>query len=173
MLEQTEWNKLRLLQGNNSQTAVKTYREAFSQGLRQPDFLYEYALKLRYANKIDESIEILNIGMQRSGDPAFLNTMAKNLMDKGMYEEAEHCLLKSITRVPNRHYPHYLLALLYNHEEYFNYESFVEHSRWVLDTPPKIQSKSIEKMRLHLKSIIDDSEYNQEITQIQNTLCHN
>lgn len=153
--DQNKWEKLRILEGDYSTQSINVFEKCYLDGFKKPEFLFEYALKLRHNKMLDESQKVLKIGTSVSGDPAFLNEMAKNYIDIGKFHEAEACLIRSINKLPNRHYPHYLLALLYASPEYNNPTLFAKHYNWVMETPPKIPNKSIENMRKHLKVLLN------------------
>jgi tetratricopeptide (TPR) repeat protein len=74
--------------------------------------------------------------------------MGKNYQALKEYELAEQSFRKAANLVPNRLYPHYLLAKLY-HEMGLKDEMEQERNI-VLTKPPKVESKAVEEMREEL-----------------------
>jgi hypothetical protein len=111
-------------------------------------FLFDYAQSLSKSEQYDESNEILRRAMQISCDPMLYNVMGKNCQALKQYELAEQCFKKSINLVPNRLYPHYLLAKLY-HETGQKDRAELE-TDIVLTKPPKVESMAVEEMKKEL-----------------------
>jgi tetratricopeptide (TPR) repeat protein len=77
--------------------------------------------------------------------------MGKNYQSLLQYELAEQSFKKASNLVPNRLYPHYLLAKLY-HEIGLNEKAQVE-ANIVLTKKPKVDSQAIEEMREELREL--------------------
>ena len=70
----------------------------------------------------------------------------------GQVDSAEYYYMRSILRVPSRHYPHYLLMNLYRET---NRDSLaLKEAAYLLEQPPKVQSQAIEDMKLEAASYI-------------------
>jgi tetratricopeptide (TPR) repeat protein len=74
--------------------------------------------------------------------------LGKNAQASGHYEEAEMYLLHGVNILPERIYPHYLLAKLYL--EMGQEEKAEAEIHTVLTKPPKVESKAVDEMRIEL-----------------------
>jgi hypothetical protein len=150
-----QWRTTQTLYG------VGLYREAAEEYARQYPylqdeikFLFEYAQSLSKSEQYDKSNEILRQAMQISCDPMLYNVMGRNCQALKQYELAEQCLKKSINLVPNRLYPHYLLAKLY-HEMGLKDKAEAE-TNIVFTQPPKVESMAVEEMKNELVKLIEN-----------------
>jgi tetratricopeptide (TPR) repeat protein len=114
-------------------------------------FLFEYAQSLSKSEQYSKSNEILRRAMQISCDPMLYNIMGKNCQALKEYEHAEQSFKKSINLVPNRLYPHYLLAKLY-YEMGLKDKAEAE-TNIVMTKPPKVESMAVEEMREELRTM--------------------
>jgi tetratricopeptide (TPR) repeat protein len=86
--------------------------------------------------------------MQISCDPMLYNVMGKNCQALKDYEQAEQSFNKAANLVPNRLYPHYLLAKLYH--EMGLADKAEQETNIVLAKPPKVESMAVKEMREEL-----------------------
>ena len=69
------------------------------------------------------------------------------------YKCAEAFFLISVSRLPGRIYPYYLLAKLYSEPNYRDKDKF-EDMKWnVLNRTPKVHSTAIEEMRQEVEEM--------------------
>jgi tetratricopeptide (TPR) repeat protein len=108
-------------------------------------FLFEYAQSLSKSEQYAQSNEILQRAIKISCDPMLYNIMGKNYQALKQYELAEQCFTKAANLVPNRLYPHYLLAKLYH--EMGQKEKAEAETNIVLTKQPKIESMAVKEMR--------------------------
>lgn len=118
-------------------------------------FMFEYGYALHKIGQYEESSQILREAMKYSCDPMILNIIGKNCQAMGNYEEAEYWYFRSVHRLPNRHYPYYLLAKLYAEPAYYQYDNMVKMATVVMEKKPKVHSKAIEEMRTELSNMLD------------------
>jgi tetratricopeptide (TPR) repeat protein len=78
--------------------------------------------------------------------------MGKNYQTLLQYELAEQCFRKAANLVPNRLYPHYLLAKLYH--EMGLLEKAESEANIVMMKKPKVNSKAVEEMREEVRELI-------------------
>jgi tetratricopeptide (TPR) repeat protein len=141
-----QWNKIRMLYIMDMH--IEAVEEAAKQYPYLQDeikFLFEYAQSLAKSEQYDKSNEILRRALQISCDPMLYNVKGKNYQVLKQYELAEQCFKKAINIVPNRLYPHYLLAKLY-HEMGLK-DKAEEETNIVLTKPPKVESMAVQEMR--------------------------
>ena len=75
------------------------------------------------------------------------------------YKCAEAFFLISVSRLPGRIYPYYLLAKLYSEPNYRDKDKF-EDMKWnVLNRTPKVHSTAIEEMRQEVEEMAKKLEY--------------
>jgi tetratricopeptide (TPR) repeat protein len=117
-------------------------------------FLFKYAQSLSKSEQYEKSNEILRRAMQISCDPMLYNVMGKKRQALKQYALAEQSFRKAISLVPNRLYPHYLLAKLY-HETGLK-DKMESEINIVMTKPPKVESMAAEEMKKELTKLIND-----------------
>jgi hypothetical protein len=142
--------------GMHSEAAVK-YAEQYPYLQDEIKFLFEYAQSLSKSEQYGKSNEILSRAMQISCDPMLYNVTGKNYQALKEYEQAEECFKKAANLVPNRLYPHYLLAKLY-HEMGLKDRAEAEINI-VFTKSPKVESMAVEEMRTELRSMNNELRY--------------
>jgi tetratricopeptide (TPR) repeat protein len=149
------WNMTRILyEMHMYRIAVNKYAEQYPHLQDNIDFLFEYIQNLAKLKKYEESNEVLRRAMQISCDPMLYNIMGMNCQALKEYELAEQSFRKAANLVPNRLYPHYLLAKLY-HEMELKDKAELE-TNIVLTKPPKVESMAVEEMRDELIKLRDE-----------------
>jgi len=148
-----KWNKVKILYNFGShKNAVSEYQEIYPLLSDQIQFLFEYAQCLSKSEQYKESNEVLEKAVKISCDPMLYNVMGKNFHALRQYSEAEQCFIKSSNIVPNRIYPHYLLALMYI--DIGEMEKAQEAAQVVLTKEPKVQSTAVREMRNEMKKLL-------------------
>jgi tetratricopeptide (TPR) repeat protein len=150
-----QWSKSRILYGMNMYSeAAEEYSKQYLYLQDEIRFLFEYAHSLSKSEQYEKSNKILHRAMQISCDPMLYNIIGKNCQALKAYKLAEQNFRKAINLVPNRLYPHYLLAKLY-HEMGLKDKAKVE-TNIVITKTPKVESKAVEEMREELKTMMND-----------------
>lgn len=116
-------------------------------------FLLYYGTTLYICNDYDKSIVILEYAKEYISDPILYLKLGDAYKMKKQYERAEKNYLYAVNIVPNRLYPHFLLALLYSDEKCFNLVKFNKVSNYIISFEPKIASKAIDEMKDSIFSI--------------------
>jgi uncharacterized membrane protein (DUF485 family) len=146
-----EWNRTKMLHNMNMyKEAAEEYAELYPYLQDEIKFLFEYAQSLSKSEQYERSNEVLRQAIQISCDPMLYNVMGKNYQASKQYELAEQSFRKAVNLVPNRLYPHYLLAKLY-HEMGLKDKAEAE-TNIVLTKTPKVESKAVEEMRKELRN---------------------
>jgi hypothetical protein len=147
-----QWKHTNVLHyANVHNEAIKEYAEQYLYLQDELKFLFEYAQSLSKLEQYEKSNKILQRAMQINCDPMLYNVMGRNCQALKQYEQAEQCLKKSINLVPNRLYPHYLLAKLYH--ETGQKDKMESEINIVLTKPPKVESMAVKEMREELRAI--------------------
>jgi tetratricopeptide (TPR) repeat protein len=136
--------------------AIEEYAEQYPYLQDDIKFLFNYAQSLSKSEQYNESNEILRRAMQISCDPMLYNIMGRNCQVLKQYEQAEQCFKKAANLVPNRLYPHYLLAKLYH--ETGQKDKMKTEINIVLTKPPKVESMAVEEMREELTQLTINNE---------------
>ena len=119
--------------------------------------MFEQAHALHKAGQWQASTDLLKETMKISSDAMILNIIGKNCQALGVYEEAEAWFVRSTHRLPNRIYPYYLLAKLYEeHPEVFPREKLEWAARMVLEKEAKVESTAIREMREEVKALLEE-----------------
>jgi hypothetical protein len=147
-----QWNRTSMLYSATIyKEAAEEYAEQYPYLQDEIRFLFEYAQSLSKLEQYDKSNEILCQAMQISCDPMLYNVMGKNYQALKQYESAEQSFRKASNLVPNRLYPHYLLAKLYYEmglADKAEYETNI-----VMTKPPKVESMAVKEMREELEKL--------------------
>ena len=146
------WNKNRIYyHASMYKDVAKEYEKIYPYLKDQVGFLFEYAQSLSKSQQYGKSNEVLSRAIQISCDPMLYNIMGKNHQSKREYKEAESAFLKATHIVPNRLYPHYLLAKLYM--ETGEKEKAIHTAEIVLTKEPKVMSRAVEEMREEMREL--------------------
>lgn len=151
------WNKARVYHNvSMSKEAASTYEILYPLLNDQVQFLFEYAQNLSRAERYEESNAVIAKALRISCDPMFYNVMGKNYQAMKEYDLATQYLRKSCYLVPNRLYPYYLLAKLY--QEMGEVEKMKEVAAIVLTKEPKVDSRAVMEMREEMEKIIREED---------------
>lgn len=114
-------------------------------------FLFEYGQSLNKEGQYAKSDSVLKFGASISSDPMFWNVMGNNSLAQGHYRKAEECYRRAFVMVPNRLYPLYLMAKLYDTEG--DTLRFLNMAMQVETFSAKIESANTEKLRNEITEI--------------------
>lgn len=118
----------------------------------QSEFNIGHSLhKMREYRKSNDMLLSL---MAHSSDPMILNIIGKNYQSLGIPDSAEHFLMKSVNRCPNRFYPHYLLMNLYSDTASYNRTKMIREAEIIINKKEKIHSPAIDEMRQKAQEIL-------------------
>ncbi len=141
-----------LYQADLFEDIAEDYRELYPRLKDNRQFLFEYGRCLSKTGKYKESNEVLKLGQKQSSDPMYLNIMAENYRQMHQYKTAEECLKLSMNALPNRHYPIYLLAKLY--QEAGRSDKAKEMAQIVVNKSAKVNSTAIRQMKMEMEQIL-------------------
>lgn len=150
-----KWKNIKMFYnfGNQKDTANE-HRRLYPLLSDQIQFLFEYAQCLSKSEQYEESNEVLEKAMKISCDPMLYNVKGKNYHALKQYDKAEQCFIKSSNIVPNRLYPHYLMALMYT--DAGETEKAKTAAQVVLTKEPKVQSTAIREMKSKMKEFLNN-----------------
>jgi O-antigen ligase len=112
-------------------------------------FLFEQAQSLSRSGRYEESNRVLEKAVKISCDPMLYNIMGKNCQALGQYAAAEGYFNKAALIVPNRLYPCYLLARLY--DETGDGVGVCRMAELVRTKEAKVHSAAVDEMRDEMK----------------------
>ncbi|WP_163629649.1 O-antigen ligase family protein [Paludibacter sp. 221] len=148
-----DWNNLKMLYSmGHYKEAEKSYAQLYPYLNDQINFMFEYGRVLRNIGKYEESNGALKQAALIRCDPMLYNIMGQNYQDLKLYDPAEAAYIKSSNIIPNRHYPHYLLAKLYI--EKGDTAKAQEKARFVIGKRPKVASPAIEEMKTEMEELL-------------------
>ena len=145
-----QWQRVRMFYHSGAYTeAVESYMPFYEEMKWNARYLFKLGHACHKAGKHEESNRYLKEALKVSSDPMILNIMGKNCQAEKLYIEAEHYLLRSVSRLPGRIYPYYLLFKLYDEMPEGKYAQGKKEwaARMVLEKEPKVQSTAIREMR--------------------------
>ena len=144
------WQRVRMFYHSGAYTeAVESYKPFHEDLTWNARYLFELGHACHKTGNHEESNRYLKEALKVSSDPMILNIIGKNCQAEKLYQEAEHYLLRSVSRLPGRIYPYYLLFKLYDEMSEGKYSR--ERKEWavrmVLEKEPKVHSTAIREMR--------------------------
>ncbi len=137
---------------NNYLGAQAIYNKLYPQLCDDGFFLLYYGTTLAINEQYDKSISILEQAKKYINDPILYTTMGNCYRQKKEYIQAEECYKYAKYMVPNRLYPIYLMALLF--EEQKKYTETRRYAQIILESQPKIQSEAIDEMKLQMEDLL-------------------
>jgi len=148
-----KWNKVKMLYSSGNKEVAEQYRNIYPLLSDQIQFLFEYAQCLNKSEQYEESNAVLRKAVKISCDPMLYNVMGKNYQAMKQYTTAEQYFLKASFIVPNRIYPHYLMALMYVESGETDKAKAV--ASMVLTKEPKLRSTAVKEMRGEARKLLD------------------
>ena len=152
------WQRVRMFYHSGAYTeAVEAYKPFYEEMKWNARYLFELGHACHKAGKHEESNRYLKEALKVSADPMILNIIGKNCQAEKLYLEAEHYLLRSVSRLPGRIYPYYLLFKLYDEMPEGKYAEGRKEwaARMVLEKEAKVQSTAIREMREEVRKRIN------------------
>ncbi|MCD8261334.1 MAG: O-antigen ligase family protein [Bacteroides sp.] len=149
-----KWSKVKVLYSAGlHKEAAREYKGLYPYLEHEISFLFEYAQALSKLEEYSRSNEVLESAVKISCDPMLYNVMGKNRQALKEYEGAEQSFLKALLIVPNRLYPYYLLARLY--DETGDTAKVCEIAEILHSKEPKVPSEAVHEMRSEVRSMCE------------------
>jgi tetratricopeptide (TPR) repeat protein len=126
----------------------------------QTPWLFEQAQRLSRSGRYEQSNALLERATYISCDPMLYNVMGRNRQAMHDYPAAERCFRYAADLVPNRLYPHYLLAKLYQATD--RPELMRASAERLLAQTPKVPSRAVEEMRAEMQELLQEDAYDKE-----------
>jgi O-antigen polymerase len=140
-----------LLRNENYNNATILYKEVCEGIPHEKTVLLEYGKSLLLLERYDEGLAVLENAAKYIADPFLSINLAEGYTALKKYDRAEKELLQSISMIPNRIYPRYLLAKLYMQQgDTLKASRYAEKT---LQLPVKVQSQAIMQMQQELINI--------------------
>ncbi|MEX2409919.1 MAG: O-antigen ligase family protein [Candidatus Paceibacterota bacterium] len=148
------WDEAYLLyKYEDYKSSIDSYKCASTELSSEGEFLIMYGKALSMAAEYKKAIEILHYAEQYQTNTILYTALGDCYSILSDYENAESAYLKAHFMVPNRFYPKYLLAKMY--QESGHIEKAKSTAQELLSKPVKIESTAIKEIREEMKLIID------------------
>jgi len=131
---------------------VKDYGPIAERMKDQPAFLFEHGRSLFLLHRYEESIAALQQGRAASADPMFSVLIGRCQQAMGDHKNAERSYRFAAHQVPNRLYPLYLLAKLYDGTG--EREKARAMAAEVVRKEPKVHSPAVDEMKAEMEKIL-------------------
>ena len=143
-----KWGDIKYLYDSKRfKQASQQYEKLYDDMKWNGRFLYGYGHSLNSINEYEKSNIVLEEAINHSCNSMILNIMGKNYQALGDFKRAEESFLRSLNRLPERIYPHYLLFLLYSEEECYDEESRQREADIILNHKWKIESDATKEIK--------------------------
>lgn len=116
------------------------------------EFLMQYGKSLIMEGKNREGIRILTEAQIHLNNTVIQTSIGNAYKELKEFRKAEQAYIKAAFMAPNRFYPHYLLAKLYQVSN--EPEKAKAKAREILNKPVKVPSPAIKEMKEEMKSIL-------------------
>lgn len=143
-----KWKSLQYLHRMKHYDQISKDYEALYKTLKyDPKFVFEYAILLNAIQEREKANDVIQRGLLISCDPMFYNLQGRNYHEMKDFNNAEIALKKSLSLLPKRIYPYYLLTKLYADSNNYQPEKMKEAAQNVLENKAKVHSIAIDEMR--------------------------
>lgn len=143
-----------VIEYNNKKYSVSAaiYKEIYPNMYNNGLFLLYYGTTLIANNDCQGGVHILEYAKKRISDPIIyikIGDCKKNIKD---YKRAEENYLFASAMIPNRIYPKYLLALLFDENQ--QYDKAYKYAKDIISTEEKVSSTAIFEMKKVMMDLI-------------------
>ena len=147
------WDEAYLLYNfEDYKSSIDSYKSASEELSSDGEFLIMYGKSLAMAAEYREAIEILRQAEKYQRNTILYTALGDCHSNISDYENAESAYLKAHFMVPNRFYPKYLLAKMY--QESGHIEKAKATARELLSKPVKVESTAIREIREEMKLLL-------------------
>lgn len=131
--------------------SLEAYEKAHDQLNMDGDFLMNYGKALSMAGDHKMAVEILKHAEDYLNTTIIQTALGDSYKAQGEYEKAEAAYLWAWYMAPNRFYPKYLLALLYDEND--QPEKALATARELMEKQVKVESMAIEEIKREMEAI--------------------
>lgn len=132
---------------------IRNYQEAYKYLKNNGTFMVAYGKGLSIAGKHEEAIKILNEAKDYLTNTILYTALGDSYKAVREYKKAEKAYLRAWDMVPDRFYPGYLLAKLY--QETGQKKKAKEIANKIISKSPKIPSQAVEEIKFEMRKIIE------------------
>ena len=142
----------RVYLSGNYQSSLWHYQKAWPLLKTNGDYLLHYGKALSMAKQHEKAIKILDYSKKYNNKSITYTALGDSYKATKRYNEAEKAYMHAWYMIPNRFYPKYLLAKLY--ESIGNKKKSLQIAKELLDKDIKIESKAVEEIKAEMNKII-------------------
>lgn len=157
-------NANNLIKNNEHFKASEILREVTDVIENSPDILFLLGKTLNNLGNYSESTKYLEKATLFNSDPMIYNLIGKNYQKLELYDLAEFNYIKASYIIPNRVYPHYLLANCYL--EAGDTLKAIDKAFYILSLDSKIPSIAENEMKMEMEKLINDCQ-RKPMTKVQ------
>lgn len=140
-------------QRGNYQSANQAYELAYPTFSRDGDFLSNYGKSLSMAGEHVKAVVILEDASNYLNNTVVQTALGDSYQALGLYTEAEKAYQLASDMLPDRFYPKYLLAKLY--QETGQEVKMEDIARFLLEKEPKVPSRAVEEIKEEMRSLLN------------------
>lgn len=133
--------------------SIESFQNSYIDLKNNGEFLVMYGKALSMAGKNQQAVELLNIARNYLKNTILYTALGDSYKELQDINKSEEAYLKAYYMIPNRFYPKYLLAKLY--QENGQYIKANRTALELLNKNEKIHSTAIEEIREEMEAIID------------------
>ncbi|MCG8307101.1 MAG: O-antigen ligase family protein [Cytophagales bacterium] len=129
------------------------YRKVYDHLKYNGDFLVNYGKACSMADEHEKAIEILNRAKGLLPNTIIYTALGDSYKALGQHDHAEQAYLRAAQTLPDRFYPKYLLAKLYDETD--QQLKAINMARALLNKEIKIESMAVEEIRKEMEAIVN------------------
>lgn len=139
---------------NDFEQSILYFQKAYPFLKTNGEFLMHYGKALSLIEEPKKSNEILHQAENYLNNSIIQTSLGDNYRDLKDYKNAEKHYKKASNMIPNRLYPHYLLAKMY--QESNNIEKAKQQAKILLEMPIKVPSMAAFEMQEEMKRLLNE-----------------
>ncbi len=132
--------------------SLNYYHKSYPMLKNNGTFLLTFGKCLHYNKKYNDAINILNRAKTHLSSSVIYTTLGDSYQAIGQYVEAEKCYLEAHYMIPNRFYPKYLLAKLYDKTN--KKSKALKTAMELINKKIKVPSSAIEEILYEMQEMI-------------------
>lgn len=146
-------NALSLYQRGSYQSSLQKYREVYPIFAKEGDFLTNYGKALSVAEEHARAVEVLESARSYLANTIIQTALGDSYLALGRYGEAEAAYMLAGNMLPDRFYPKYLLARLYQITG--ERDKLLPIARYLVEKKPKVPSPAVEEIKKDMRKLLE------------------
>lgn len=137
-----------------SHASLPVYKKVYSVFSQDGEFLISYGKALSVAGDHQKAITILEEAKNYLNNSILQTALGDSYRSLGRYQEAEEAYCLAVHMLPDRFYPRYLLAKLY--QEMGEEKKMKAIATYLVEKEPKVSSQAVKEIKKEMRILLDE-----------------